>query len=190
MDRTYLYVPPEEKAEVQSLGAQWDFDKKCWYIGPEESPAKFSRWLPPFENDEEGDALNIVSDEAFVASTTVPCHRCHANIEVICIHCVSGTAEDEPLTQFTISDIWAMDEHSIQQLQAWPNFHKTRDLDAEEGDFANHCPHCDAVQQDMYLHSEPDQPFFHIPDAPAGSIELTPLRGTIRLGGSEHFSIE
>ena len=189
MDRTYLYVPPEEKAEVQSLGAHWDSDRKSWYIGPEESSARFSKWLPPFE-DEEGDDLNIVSDQAYIASTTVPCHRCHTNIEVICIHCESGTVQDEPLTRFTVSDIWAMDEHSAQQLQPWPNFHKTRDPDGEEGDFANHCPHCGATQEDLYLHSEPDHPFFYIPDAPAGSIKLTLLEGTLRLAGSEHFSIE
>src|ERR1700722_5141872 len=28
MDRIYLFVPPEEKAQVQSLGAQWDTASK------------------------------------------------------------------------------------------------------------------------------------------------------------------
>ena len=46
------------------------------------------------------------------------------------------------------------------------------------------------IQDDLYLHSEPDHPFFDIPHAPAGLIKLTPLSGTIRLGGGEHFSIE
>ena len=31
--------------------------------------------------------------------------------------------------------------------------------------FANHCPRCGAMQEDLYLHSEPDQPFFGIPEA-------------------------
>ena len=46
------------------------------------------------------------------------------------------------------------------------------------------------IQDDLYLHSEPDHPFFDIPHAPAGVIKLTPLSGTIRLGGGEHFSME
>jgi hypothetical protein len=58
------------------------------------------------------------------------------------------------------------------------------------GDFANHCPHCSTPQEDMLLHSEPDQPFFDIPYAPPDSLELTPLAGEIQLSGDEHFSLE
>lgn len=190
MERTYLFVPPEEKAEVESLGAQWDTISKRWYIGPADMPAKFSRWLPPFEEGEEDEEFRIVSNEAFVAATTIRCRRCHTNIEVICIHCASGTASGEPLTQFTVSDIWAMDDELTRQLARWPTFHRTPTRQGEPGDFANHCPHCDEIQQDLYLHTEPDDAFFDIPHAPAGSIKLTPLTGTIRLGGSEHFMVD
>jgi hypothetical protein len=185
MDRTYLFVPPEEKAEVESLGAQWDTALKCWYIGPTDPPAKFSRWLPPFEDDAE---LSIVSSDAFVAATTIPCHRCHTNIEVICIHCAIGTVSDELLTRFTVSDVWAMDEELTQQLKPWPTFRRIQTRTGELGSFANHCPHCDAVQDDLDLHSEPDSPFFEI--AYDASIELIPLTGTIRLAGDEHFTVE
>jgi len=190
MDRTYLFVPPEEKAEAESLGAQWDTVSKRWYIGPAVQAAKFSRWLPGFEEDEEDEEFPIVSSEAFVAATTVRCRRCRTNIEVICIHCGSGTVSDEPLTQFSVSEIWAMDEELTRQLGPWPTFRRIRTRKSETGNFANHCPHCGAVQQDLYLHTEPDDPFFDIPHAPAGSIKLTPLGGTIRLGGDEHFTIE
>jgi hypothetical protein len=30
--RTYLFVPPEEKLEAQALGAHWDDVTKRWYI--------------------------------------------------------------------------------------------------------------------------------------------------------------
>jgi uncharacterized protein DUF5710 len=33
MNRTYLFVPPEEKSEVEALGAQWDTITKRWYVG-------------------------------------------------------------------------------------------------------------------------------------------------------------
>jgi Domain of unknown function (DUF5710) len=187
MDRTYLFVPPEEKAEVQALGAQWDSSSKRWYIGPEDAPAKFLRWLPSAVEDEE---LTITSDEGYVAATEVACQRCGADIEVICIHCASGTSDDEHLTQFTVSDVGAMDEALANQLQRWPNFRRSKRPNGEPGNFANHCPNCNAPQEDLYLHAEPGDAFFDIPRAPPGSIRLIPLTGKIRLNGGEHFTVD
>jgi hypothetical protein len=186
VDRTYLFVPPEEKAEVDALGAHWDATSMCWYINSDEDPSKFSKWLTDEDDDEE---FTITSSQAYVASTTVTCEKCHAEVEVICIHCESGTVSGESLTQFTLSGIWAMDEALTQQLEPWPNFKKVHSPDLKESEFANHCPHCGAVQDDLYLHSEPDDPFFSIPRAAPGSIKLTPLAGRIQLSGDEHFEI-
>jgi hypothetical protein len=188
MDRTYLFVPPEEKAEVQLLGAQWDATSKRWYIAGDEAPARFSKWLPSAEDDVEG--FDIVSSQAYVAAATIPCEPCRTSIEVIAIHCASGTASGEPLTQFTVSDIWAMDENLTRQLQPWPTYRPMKDPDGEAGEFANHCPRCGMPQEDLYLHSEPDSIFFDIPHAAPGSIKLTPLTGTIQLNGNEHFTVE
>jgi hypothetical protein len=185
VQRTYLFVPPEEKSEVQVLGARWDADSKRWYIDADETAARFSRWLSDSESDEE---YIITSAAAFVAAAQTPCQRCRSRIEVICIHCSSGTVSGDSLSQFTVSDIWAMDDSLLRQLQPWPTF---RRVDAADGDsyFANHCPRCGALQEDMYLHSEPDQPFFSIPRAAPGSIRLTALAGSIQLNGNEHFEV-
>ena len=43
MPRTYLFVPPEEKTEVQSLGAHWDNDTKRWYIDSDQAPSNLAR---------------------------------------------------------------------------------------------------------------------------------------------------
>jgi hypothetical protein len=43
---------------------------------------------------------------------------------------------------------------------------------------------------DMYLHSEPGEIFFDIPSSAPGSIELTPLAGSIQLSGDEHFQVD
>jgi hypothetical protein len=187
MDRTYLFVPPEEKAEVQLLGAHWDDVSKCWYIGPDETPARFSKWLRFAEDDEE---FNITSSQAYVAVATIPCQQCRASIEVICIHCGSGTVSGETLTEFTVSNVWAMDEDLTRQLLPWPTFRQVIGADGESGGFANHCSRCSTPQDDMFLHDEPDTPFFDIPRAPPGSIKLTPLAGTIQLSGDEHFALE
>jgi hypothetical protein len=187
MDRTYLFVPPEEKAEVQALGAQWDASSKRWYIGPADTPEKFSRWLPSAEDDGE---LTITSKEAYVASTQIACQQCGARIEVICIHCDTGTSEDEPLTRFTVSDVSGIDDALANQLQRWPTYRRISNLSGELGNFANHCSHCGTPQDDLYLHAEPGDAFFDIPHAPPGSIKLTPLTGTIRLNGGEHFTVD
>jgi hypothetical protein len=45
------------------------------------------------------------------------------------------------------------------------------------------------MQEDLYLHPEPDQPFFDIPHAAREAVRLTPLVGRVRLGGDEGFEI-
>jgi Domain of unknown function (DUF5710) len=187
VERTYLFVLPEEKSEVQALGARWDADSKRWYIESNEASDRFSRWLPDAEDEEE---FTIASTQGYVAAAATSCQRCRASIEVICIHCESGTVSGEPLTRFTVSDISAMDEDLARQLRPWPNFKRVGGRDGDASYFANHCPRCGSLQEDMYLHSEPDEPFFNIPRAAPGSITITPLAGTIHLSGDEHFEVD
>lgn len=173
---------------MQALGARWDAGSKRWYIEADEPLERFSRWRLNAQADEE--FFSIASTDGYVAAATTSCRRCRSSIEVICIHCESGSVSGDPLTRFTVSDVWAMDEVLAEQLRAWPAFRKVVDPDGAEGYFANHCPHCGALHEDMYLHSEPDEPFFDIPRAAPGSIKLTPLAGTIKLSGNEHFVVE
>jgi Domain of unknown function (DUF5710) len=188
MDRTYLFVAPEENAEVRSQGARWDDFSKRWYIGPDQALERFSRWLSTSEEDDDG--FTITSSDACVAAATISCGRCHADTAVICVYCETGIVSGETLTQFTVSGIWAMDGELARQLERWPMFRKTAGSQDEESVFANHCSHCGALQDDMHLHSEPGSPFFDIPHAAAGLVRLTPLVGTVRLSGDEHFVVE
>jgi hypothetical protein len=187
-DRIFLSVPPEEAAHARSLGAQWDGLAKRWYVSSDESVKMLSRWISSSEDPGE-QRFTISSDEAFVAKTTCACQGCEATIEVICVHCKSGTVLDDPLPRFTVSDISEVDESLARQLKRWPHFREGRPQSGEPPGFGNHCPHCGVRQDDMLLHSEPGHPFFDIPHAD-GSIELTPLAGAIRLTGDEHFSLD
>ena len=137
----------------------------------------------------QGEEFTITSDQAFVAATTVSCWNCHSGIEVICIFCESGIASGEPLTQFSISHVWAMDGALARQLEGWRNFRKVNAAGGQESYFANHCPQCGSLQDDLYLHTEPDEPFFDIPHAAPGVVTLTPLVGRVQLSGDESFEI-
>jgi hypothetical protein len=188
MDRIYLFVSPEEYPEVQASGACWDDASKSWYIGEGIEPARFSRWL----GEEEGEApFGIVSEEAFVASAHSPCLRCGNDIEVVCIYCKSGvdTEIGDPIADFTVFDIWAMDGVLAKLMQRWPCYRKGVGDDAEEGNFANHCPHCGAMQEDYLLHSEPGDVFFGLAMGTAGAVEFTALEGRVCLSGDYGFGV-
>jgi hypothetical protein len=191
MERIYLYVPPEEYAEVKASGACWDDASKRWYTRGGPVSAALSRWLGD-EGDLRDEAeFGITSDEVFVAAASVACTTCHERIEVICIYCERGIDAEmgEVMTHVTLSNIWAMDSALTAQLKRWPFFTKVEGSNSDEGYFANHCPHCGAVQEDYVLHAEPGDVFFCIPQAAPGSVELTPLAGPIRLSGDTSFGV-
>ena len=188
MHRIYLYVPPEEYAEVQTAGARWDPVSKRWYSEGERVSPALEKWL----GDSSGEAPFVVtSGEAFVACARVACVSCREPMEVICLYCESGTDLEmqEPLSQVTLSNLWAMDAALAAQLGRWPCFKTTEGVGSDPGYFANHCPHCGAVQEDHLLHSEPGEVFFCIPRAEPGSITLTPLAGTVRMSGDISFGV-
>ncbi len=89
MQRTYLFVPPEEKADVQALGAHWDSDSKRWCIDAQQSATKFKRWLPCADDvaPNDDDVFTISSTEAYVATAKIACQNCGSDIQVICIFC-------------------------------------------------------------------------------------------------------
>jgi hypothetical protein len=184
MNRTYLFVPPEERSEVETLGACWDSEKKCWYVDGEPS-SNLARWMAPSEDEE----YSIISNDASVASTTIPCPHCQKTTEIVCVHCLRGTASGQSLEQFTVFDISAVDETLLHELERWPNYHRRTEADGI-GDFANHCTFCGGVIGDIDLHSEPDHIFFDVVHAQEGTITFISLPQTIRLNGSEHFVIE
>jgi len=139
------------------------------------------------DNDNDGDdgeAFNIRSDHAYLACASSSCCRCRREIEVAAIYCQQGIASQEQLEQFTVFGIWAMEPALARQLERWPSFR----FDAQQGCYANHCPHCGAPQDEATLHDEPDQPFFAIDPTDVHSFRLTPLLGTVQLSGD--YSVE
>jgi hypothetical protein len=181
MGRVYLHVPFEERCEVQRLGARWDEQSKCWFIDTSQGDT-FRKWL-----DTSEPTFDISSNEAFVASTNVPCWRCHATIPVVCVYCESGEIHGEPYGPFVVSDITAIDARLRVALEKWPSFKYAADWDRGECYFVNHCPACEAVQRDYFLHCEPGGAFFLVKGAQGRAIRLTPIAGRVSLNGDEGF---
>ncbi len=184
MARRYLYVPFEERDQVRTLGARWDVNAKCWYIGSGADATRFARWL---SDDESPQEFTIVSSRAFVACAEVECWRCHTRTEVVCMYCASGEIHGEPYEHFTVSHVTAVDQELRRQLAAWPSFRMAATRDGVT--LVNHCSHCRARQDDYYLHCEPSGAFFSIRHG-LTAVRLMPLRGTIRLTGDEGFEPE
>jgi len=74
-------------------------------------------------------------------------------------------------------------------MQRWPCFRQGVGEDSEEGNFANHCPHCGAMQEDYLLHSEPGDVFFSLAIDTPGAVEFTPLEGRLQLSGDYGFEV-
>lgn len=139
------------------------------------------------DDDDDGgehQAFTIRSDQAYVACASSTCCRSRREIEVLAIYCQRGTASGESLEQFTVQGIWAMEPALTRQLERWPSFR----FDAQQGCYANHCPHCGAPQDEAVLHDEPDQPFFSIDPPDTRTLRLTPLVGMVQLSGD--YSVE
>src|SRR5579862_8372246 len=102
MERIFLYVDPEEYAEVKALGAFWEDGTKRWYIDGGLAPASFSRWLP---DERKGEEFGLSSEQARIASAMIPCVQCRKTIEVICIYCDTATdlESGDPVSQVTVS---------------------------------------------------------------------------------------
>jgi hypothetical protein len=133
------------------------------------------------------EAFRIVSDEAAVISGQIRCWNCKADIEVICLYCQTGFVEGEPMFDFSVSNVAAIDGSLRLQLARWPNFHIARRHGVEWGGFSNHCPSCEKIQDDFYLHCRPGGIFFAFQAPRAQELRIHALQGVVRFSGDEGF---
>jgi hypothetical protein len=78
-----------------------------------------------------------------------------------------------------------LDAALAAQLAPWPTFRESH----SEIDQGAASPITGALQEDLYLHLEPEDPFFSIPHAAHEAVRLTPLAGRVRLSGDESYEI-
>jgi len=192
MSRRYLYVAYEDYPKVRALGATWDAAAKCWYIDTAYKQSSFRRWLGDARlgdarlGDARSRCYSIRSARAYVASAMIPCCRCEASTEVVCIYCQEGEVNREPQRAFSVSNITAIDVALKTQLLRWPLFSFEPEPTAS---FVNHCAHCGATQPEELLHDEPGAPFFGLCGPTERGLHYEPVVGCIRLTGDEGFAI-
>lgn len=58
VEREYLAVPYDDRAQAKALGAKWDKQAKSWYIGPDGDREKLARWLPENVPQQQSPAIS------------------------------------------------------------------------------------------------------------------------------------
>jgi hypothetical protein len=189
-----------QKGEGKKQGAHWDRWAGLWYVdvstdpsgskGPDFAKDFDELAVEPDRSIESGSVkpdYSITSERAYVANAVASCWKCHKETKVICIYCETGFIRGKAYKEIIISNIRAMDDSLERQLKDWPLFHYGVSKSTGEALFANHCEHCDEVQDDYFLHCAPNGAFFRMKTAEVDTIQLKLLSGCIRLTGDEGF---
>lgn len=69
LDKTYLFVPFDEKDQVKAAGARWDSDKKQWYFLSDQDSSKFKKWIA--SGDADISSSNVNKEEVKPKATEV-----------------------------------------------------------------------------------------------------------------------
>lgn len=127
----------------------------------------------------------IVTPPLFLLTTDMLCWWCAEEIAVsgLVVRDIVENEEGEevryggePDDFWTLSYIEALPDDVLAEIRHHsPRFGRSRSGTAGQEYFGNCCPHCNALQGDHYVHSEPDQAFFRTSDADLDAIRVTTL---------------
>ena len=139
---------------------------------------------------------NIRSSSYLIAETQMQCAQCGRAARVLAIglppnheSLTDGEWQTVEANAFIFYVGGLPDAVSQLLAEHSAEFHLTRGTDPAETHWANHCPHCGAMQADYRLHSEPGDVFFGLSmDAP-GAVEFTALEGRLCLSGDYGFRV-
>lgn len=146
---TYLDVPFPEKDMAKSLGARWDSQVKKWYVPEDVSIDQFQQWLPAF---------------MYIVLAKQECWKCHKETKLVA---VGIPYENDSLALLPRLECmpYEMRKYILEQgVHYHAKFSKTTGLT----EINNCCEHCDSLQGEFFLFSEPDSPFM---PASASAIE-------------------
>ncbi|MES3675902.1 DUF5710 domain-containing protein [Halomonas elongata] len=189
MARIDLNVPYSQKDEAKKLGAKWDPKIKKWYIKDSLALGVFEKWLPPQYTSlmESGSPVYVLrSSYYYIVESYAICWRCREMTSVHSFMLPSPHEEfecyDEEIVGESGSGRWEARYHNtiLSSLVGIPStvldklclvtkrYFPTYSKKAGYTYYMNHCEHCDAVQGDFYMHSEPGGAFCPVSVEQAG----------------------
>lgn len=154
----FLNVDYSEKDKAKQMGARWNPEFKKWYVESPKQYYKFAEWI---------NGNTIVSENFYLIEGETHCWKCKEKTKVIAfgvekymllygepcgftddneIHIANGL---ETLPKF-------LKDYILKNYAVKERFSKT----IGRKYMSNGCSHCDALQGDWFLFSEPDSPFF------------------------------
>jgi hypothetical protein len=175
--KKYLYVPYHDKDKVKSLGAEWCYKKKNWYIPFGLNENLFETWIYNCTSP------NFKADYFYLAQTSKQCYKCQSKTKVYAIVLPIGferlTAiddlEEEP-TNSTEEYSWIKQDYfsilsyiseisdlALEKIKKYAdNYSLNYSNTTHSYYFISSCTSCSAIQGDNFVISEFNSPFHPI----------------------------
>ncbi len=128
------------------------------------------------------DQKTTINPPLFLASTTIACWRCGADMPAVGL--IAPKVPDNEDEVCILSDITELPPSVLAFVQKrFPTFKRKFSKTTRTEYYANTCPKCGILSGDFYLHSEPGGPFFPESEADAAclTVEQIPLEGPIEV---------
>ncbi|EJN95053.1 DUF5710 domain-containing protein [Streptococcus ratti] len=170
--RLFLDVPYSEKDEAKQLGAKWHPQMKKWYTQCErEDYVRFSKWLLKRSDD-----VIIATDYLYIIEGHQECWKCKQSTLVVglgigeYIHIFGDLynaeieiVEDSVGVGEEVHLAWTEKESDIppKLLNYLKEHYFVKMMYSKtlgKHTFANYCQHCNVLQGNWFLFSEPDSP--------------------------------
>lgn len=183
-----INVPFEEKDEAKSRGAFWDKEEKTWFVPDHRNINDFTQWI-------DNSAFSIIAKSPFyIVLNNRACWKCNNETSVIALafdHLylaeedetgeVVWLGSEDQFSFFSTVTFINNDARAIIE-RVFPFYKLGYSKTAEGRYWANHCEHCNALQGDFHLHSEPGEAFF--------PIEIDDCRKITLLNVTTRFDLE
>ena len=162
-----INVPYAEKELAKEKGAFWDSENRTWFVPDHKDINLFSKWI-------DTEKVSLIAKAPFWLGVNQKlCWKCHERTEVIAFSSNKFLVYDYPdddddsLPEWFIQDCFSffsmpnyIEKEVIDIISSRYSFFKLGFSKTVNGKYwANHCIHCNAIQGDFFMHSEPGGEF-------------------------------
>lgn len=159
-----INVAYSDKDIAKSKGAFWDTEQKTWFVPDHKNFNDFLSWI------DTNKVSIIVKSPFFIAVNSRECYSCGKTTTVIALasdnfyYLDYDDNDNEKWFQqecfsFFSMPVYLNDEVTNMLQELFPQYKIGYSKMADGKYWANHCEHCELLQGDFYLHSEPGGAF-------------------------------